>query len=60
LVWPALALHNFLKTDFFGGALIWVVVSALRADSFEPQARRYSKLRHYLDFRGLDAARERA
>ena len=38
-------LHGGLKQDCGnqGGALIWVVVSALCADSFEPQARRYNK-----------------
>jgi hypothetical protein len=38
------------------GVLIWVVVPALCADSFEPQARRYSKLGHYLIPNPFDAA----
>jgi len=48
-----------------GGVQIWVVVSALRADSFEPpacvmlrrgkQARRYSNLGHRLTWNRFDA-----
>ena len=40
--------RNLVKlVTTLGSVRIRVVVSALRADSFEPQARRYSKSEHY-------------